>query len=98
MIANTCTCLYVYWNLLLLYNLPSTAFRCAYCYELNPARKTKPNITTRVSTNTLPPLAAPAPLSETTAAVEKEEETVNDIKKEEKEREHDAKGIEESES
>ena len=78
--------------------LPFIAFRCAYCYELNPARKTKPNITTRASTNTLPPLVAPAPLSETTAAVEKEEETVNDNKKEEKEREHDAKGIEESES
>ncbi|XP_011405020.1 PREDICTED: protein lunapark-like [Amphimedon queenslandica] len=79
------------------------AFRCAYCYEFNPARKTKPNITTRVSTGSTLPLAitaAPgAPLSETKTGGEGEEETVHDNKNEEKERgEHDAKDIEENES
>lgn len=79
-----------------------TAFRCAYCYELNPARKTKPNITTRVSTGSIlpPPIAAEAPLSETTGGEGEEKETAHDNKNEEEKEggEHDAKGIEEKES
>ena len=42
------------------------AFRCAYCYELNPARKTKPNMISRVSTSTLPPAGEPGVTREET--------------------------------